>query len=196
MASVQRAHIATLESMAKDAAKLCLEAAKTKETKNRTGAQLNSYVWMVCYNGIVKAVGDNEGLKKYDYEARRSSKRWGHAGLEGTWWEESLGDEWIQPFFDALGKPLSFAGAKAGKAKGYEIYIINAAYYSGWLEQGNQNSPINFHKYRIVSQIKNDCETVANKYAKELHTHARVERLGVGYMPFKPASFNTKSEQE
>lgn len=188
MAHLAQANQKILEGLAQDARKLCLEAAQTKETKNRTGAQNNSYCWLVCYDGIVKAVGYNENMVFYQKYGS------GHKGLEGTWWKDSTGDDWIQPFLDALGKPLWSIGAKTGNAKGYEIYIINAAYYSGWLEEGNQNSPINFHKYRVISQIKNSCDAVASKYAKKLKTHAVVERLGIGYKPFKPASFSTNSE--
>lgn len=178
-----------LASLEKDARRLCHEAAATKETRNRTGAQLNSFFWLVCYDGIIKSAGWNDDLH---YE---SSTGKGHKGLDGTWWTEGNGEDWANHFLEAVGKPLGTTGAKTKTAKGYEIYIIDAAYYTDWLEMGNKNSPINFGKYHIISQIKSDCEQVAREYATKLHTKAKVVRLGIaGDEPFRPATFSSKKE--
>lgn len=174
-----------ISKLSKDGQRLCTLAAKTKNTKNRTGAQLAAYFWMVVANGVIVAIGDS-GVTYSNYQGD------GHPGLPGTWWGSSSGDDWWSDFYEGLNDFLHNVApqAKYGKDK-YDLFILNAAYYTSWLEDGSyavglskiMGHPIDVKNWHIISQIRSECERVAKKYGK----NSKVTEVGIHGEPMKPA---------
>lgn len=171
LAAVERVNKGLIEQMCRDADKLCKEAQATKETKNRTYSQFNAYFWIVCYKGIIKAVG----------APTTTWQEVSHKGLAGTWWKDGVGEDWWYDFMNKEGQHITALAPQASfNPKGYDIYILNAAYYTGWLEKGMKGG-----KWRVISQIKSSCEQVAEKYKRQGAKRAEVHRIGLGGEPFK-----------
>lgn len=175
--------------LAENGRQLCLEAFKTKTTKNRTGAQANAYFYVVCYNGIVQAVGNSTGGNKDAYFGGSGS----HKGLKGTWWKTGVGSDWWDGFREALGKLIRTEAPKARTSKNkFDLFVLNAAYYTSWLEDGSYaiglakifGHPIDIKHYQVISQIEASCRAVANKYGN----NSKVTRVGIHGEPLKPAS--------
>lgn len=184
IAAVNRVNDGLLEQMCRDAEKLCKEAQATKETKNKTGSQFNAFFWIVCYKGKIKAVGGGKDVYQ----------EFTHKGLAGTWWEDGYGYDWWWEFtFDENQHITSLAPQASFNKNGYDIYILNAAYYTGWLEKGMKDGK---SKWRVISQIKSSCEQVAQKYKRQGAKRAEVHRIGLSgdknTGQFKPAEFQTK----
>lgn len=194
-------NIRLLRKLAADGQRLCSIAYQTKNTKNRTGAQTDSYFWVVTQNGYVRAVGNADGGRGLyggkDLNISQTGNSMGngspHKGLKGTWWKDVTGVEWWVGFDDALGNLIRQAAPRAtySVAK-FDLYVLNAAYYTSWLEDGSYavglakifGHPISVKHWRVISQIKSECEAVARKYGRK----SKVHKIGVHGEDFKPAS--------
>ena len=67
--------------------RLCEEASRTKspDLKERTGQLNQSYIYVVCYDGIIYGFGD---------AAHMSQHSWIHKGLKNTGWKDGTGADW------------------------------------------------------------------------------------------------------
>lgn len=180
-----------IKKLAEDGQRLCTLAAQTKNTKNRTGAQLEAYFWMVVYNGYIKEVGDAGGMVlNLNYSGE------GHKGLKGTWWKQGSGQEWWSEFIFDINTYIKSVAPKSTFTVGkFDLYILNAAYYTSWLEDGSYavglakifGHPIDVKNWHVISQIKSECEAVARKYGRK----SKVTKVGIHGEPMKPASTST-----
>lgn len=179
-----------VDELARDAYNLCKEAMSTKETRNRTGAQMDAFFFIVTYKGYILRCGA-------PVNSVRSEE---HRGLEGTWWKTGKGADWWVDFYEAEPEQTVVIDRNTGKWRpknvkhhinevapqatynknGYDIYILNAAYYTGWLERGIKGG-----KWRVISQINSSCKQVAEKYKGRGAKRAEVHRIGLGGEPFK-----------
>lgn len=185
--------IRLIQKLEEDGRRLCNLAARTKNTKNRTGAQVEAYFWVVVYNGVIKSIGDaGENVRRTNYSGS------GHVGLEGTWWKDGGGDDWWRDFEDAIGKLIRSVAPKASYTVGkFDLYVLNAAYYTSWLEDGSYavglakifGHPIDIKHWHVISQIKSECERTAAKYGR----NSKVTKVGIHGEPMKPASTSSYS---
>ncbi|MBQ0073127.1 MAG: hypothetical protein KBT34_02910 [Prevotella sp.] len=186
-----------LKKLIEDGKDLCREAERTKNTKNQTGAQRDAYFYVVCYSGAIRAVGNAYGSGD---EAPSSGGV--HKGLEGTWWSDGSGVDWWVDFAESLGKLMRSVPSKARTSVAkFDLFILNAAYYTTWLEDGSYaiglakifGHPINVKHWQVISQIEGSCRAVASKYGK----NSKVTKVGIHGEPMRPAngfsrgSFNT-----
>lgn len=131
-----------VEYLAKEGARLAKNAATSKDAKNRTKNQLDAFGYMVFFNGEVKKKG-------YAYPTPQAEK--GHRGWDAIGVPDGSGREWLDDFMQTW-KPES---------KGFVLIVVNAAFYSVILEEGRGKVQ---SRFRIISQLKDDMETLQKKF--------------------------------
>lgn len=129
--------------LAKEGQRIAMDALFTKQTDNDTMNQQDAYGYGVFYNGL---------LKKKGYAVTAELSRGKHRGWDKIGVPAGTGREWLDEFF-AEWKPES---------KGFVLIVVNAAFYSGILEQGRQNA--SGKKFQIISQIASEMKDLQGKF--------------------------------
>lgn len=131
--------------LTKEAMKVIKRAKMTKDAKNRTYTQYDSFGALICYNGkVIHSI-----LTSDTADATNVSYHGGHRGWENGGIPDGTGVEWAEMFKREY-KP---------KTKGFELVVFNAAYYSKFLEEGVGVKK----KYRIISQVFGDMDEIASQ---------------------------------
>ena len=157
--------------------RLCEEASRTKspDIKERSGQLNQSYIYVVCYDGIIYGFGD---------AAHMATRNWIHKGLKNTGWEDGGGQDWSVDFFENIGKRMRNV-APAYRHHGFDLFILNVAYYAQFLEDGSyaKGLSVNTKKWEITSQMKSSCNELASRLKWK---NTRVERIGWDGQPLRP----------
>lgn len=122
------------------------KASATNQADIRTGNQEDAYGYAVFYNG--KMVGKSG--RAYGLDESQSMSI--HAGWKKHNIKEGTGRDFLYRFYRNY-KP---------NPVGFELVVVNAAFYSQILEDGKQSSKR--RKYRIISQIGNDVYALERKF--------------------------------
>ena len=149
--------------LTKEAMKVIKRAKMTKDAKNRTYTQYDSFGALICYNGkVIHSIltSDTADATNVSYHGGGYNKldnlgygdkdvTAGHRGWENGGIPDGTGVEWAEMFKREY-KP---------KTKGFELVVFNAAYYSKFLEEGVGVKK----KYRIISQVFGDMDEIASQ---------------------------------
>lgn len=131
-----------IDYLASEGKKIASKALASKDAKNRTYNQADAFGYIVFYNGKI----ERKGYANTTPKAEKGHKGWNRIGVK-----DGSGREWLDEFIDTW-KPES---------KGFVLIVVNAAFYSGILEQARGSVQ---RKYRIISQIWSDMETLQSKF--------------------------------
>ena len=166
-----------LSRLSVEGQRLCEEASRTKspDLKERSGQLNQSYIYVVCYDGIIYGFGD---------AAHMATRNWIHKGLKNTGWEDGGGQDWSVDFFENIGKRMRNV-APAYRHHGFDLFILNVAYYAQFLEDGSyaKGLSVNPKKWEITSQMKASCNELASRLKWK---NTRVERIGWDGQPLRP----------
>lgn len=139
---MQRAISKMVDYLAKQGDRIIKEAARTAATTERTGNQGDAYGWAVYYDGI---------LKKMGFWTPTPAAHEKHRGYKDI--PDGTGRQWVVDYFRNNFTPAD---------KGFALVCVNAAYYTVPLEKGTYSKG-DAPKYRVISQIFGDMETLATK---------------------------------
>ena len=163
--------------------KLCEEASRTKsqDLKERSGQLNQSYIYVICYDGIIYGFGD---------ASHTATRNCIHKGLKNTGWEDGGGADWSNDFFENIGKRMRNV-APAYRHHGFDLFILNVAYYAQFLEDGSYakglskifGHTVDPKKWEITSQMKASCNELASRLK---WNNTRVERIGWDGLPLRP----------
>lgn len=139
--------------------KIIEHARSTKETKNVSGTQYDSYGLAVFYNGKLYYSLKSSDPSKDLTNVKRSIE---------TLWDESegrhrgygsipagYGREWAAMFVREI------KSSSVIPKSGFALIVFNAAFYSSVQEDGGGNLK---RKYRIISQIVGDMQDLQSKF--------------------------------
>lgn len=154
--------------------KIIEKAARSKDSGNISGNQLDAYGYIVYYNGVVKrfnfadeATSIYGDLKHSDHYERwyrdpdnvigAKHKGWAKMGIP-----DATGSEWAQMFKQQFKPPK----------KGFCLVVFNAAFYSKLQEEGYGGKRKPFRKWAILSQVVGDMKDLKEKFhGAELRGH-------------------------
>lgn len=135
--------------LAKEGDRIAHKALASKEALDRSLNMGDAYGYIVFYEGKVKKKG-------YALPTGMASEI--HRGWDKIGVKDGTGREWLDDFMDTW-KPES---------KGFVLIVVNAAFYSGILEQGRQTnrgtSPHYGKQFQIISQIVTDMKELQSKF--------------------------------
>lgn len=135
--------------LAKEGDRIAQKAMISKEALDRSGNMSDAYGYIVFYEGKVK----KKGYALPTNMASDIHKGWDKIGVDA-----GTGREWLDEFMDTW-KPES---------NGFVLIVVNAAFYSGILEQGrqtNRGSAAHYGKqFQIISQIASDMKDLQGKF--------------------------------
>lgn len=135
--------------LAREGDRIAHKALASKEALDRSQNMADAYGYIVFYDGKVK----KKGYALPTGMASETHKGWDKIGVK-----DGTGREWLDDFMDTW-KPES---------KGFVLIVVNAAFYSGILEQGRQTnrgtSPHYGKQFQIISQIATDMKDLQSKF--------------------------------
>lgn len=135
--------------LAREGDRIARRALASKDALDRSGNMADAYGYIVFYEGKVK----KKGYALPTNMASDVHKGWDKIGVK-----DGTGREWLDDFMDTW-KPES---------KGFVLIVVNAAFYSGILEQGRQtNRGANPHygkQFQIISQIVGDMKDLQEQF--------------------------------
>lgn len=142
-----------------EAKKIIEKARRTKQTKNQSGTQWDSFGAIVFYNGSIKYTLKNaEPGTDLTKQTRYMESIWdenqgrhrGHGSIPpGT------GREWAEMFAKEI------KGSHEIPKQGFCLIIFNAAFYSKVQEEGGGRLK---RPYKIISQIAGDMYNLKSKF--------------------------------
>ena len=161
--------------------RLCQEALQTRNVKTNTGQLEQSYIYVVCYDGIIYGFGD---------ASHSAVHNWLHKGLKGTGWDDGVASDWFVDFVEHVKKRMRNV-APAYRHHGFDLFILNVAYYAQFLEDGSYSKGhskifgkrVDPKKWEITSQMKASCNELASRLNWK---NTRVERIGWDGQPLRP----------
>lgn len=134
--------------------KIIEDARASKDTRNITGTQFDSYGLAVFYNGkLYYSVKSSDPSKDLTTSSRRIETIWDESGGRHKGWRDipaGTGREWAQMFVDDIKKSSQIPD------KGFALVIFNAAFYSS-VQETTQ-------RYRILSQVVGDIKALESKF--------------------------------
>lgn len=132
-----------VDYLAKQGDRIIKDAAMTAATTERTGNQGDAYGWAVYYDGV---------LKKMGFWTPMPAAHEKHRGYKDT--PEGTGRQWVTDYFRNEYIPAD---------RGFSLVCVNAAFYTVFLEKGVGGKKKPVTKYRVISQIFGEMETLASK---------------------------------
>lgn len=138
------------DAIADEGQKIIDRAAATNTTRLRTGNMKDAYGAALYYKG-------QRVRTRYVNDSPQSRER--HHGWAKHGIPDATGREYLNKFFDTY-RPKS----------NLELVCVNAAYYSGILEDGAQARPRRnvATKYKIISQTMSSMQQLARKWGGKL----------------------------
>lgn len=129
--------------LAKQGEKIAQKALATRSTTPQSQNQDDAFGYAVFYN--------SEKVRKgYARPSRQATEP--HKGYSKIGIKEGFGRDWLDEWIESY-EPES---------KGFVLVVVNAAFYTVPLEKGTYRKS-STTKYRIISQIYSDMETLATK---------------------------------
>lgn len=179
-----------LDVLAEEGKRLVVEAYKTKDFNDRTGTLSSNYCYVCLYDSIMYRFGD-----AYNEAGIDAGSGGGHKGLKGTGWHD--GGDWSNALYEGLGRHFSsVAPAYKRTTQGFELLILNTAYYAQFLEDGSwakgMSKMLGHHiepkYYKVIAQIGGSCQSTGQRVASKIKglNFRRVDRIGWEGIPLKP----------